>query len=128
MSSSEDRIQGLMATWSQLLIKWTDVVNRLYLAEDYRNFWRMVKFVIKESPKAIKDPLSGDIEKVDALLKQVGREVAKNFTSPYERARELRKQRNKIITTLGCDVWFKFHDILDQRGYKEKKGGGIFEE
>ena len=127
MSSSEDRIQGLMATWSQLLIKWTDVVNRLYLAEDYRNFWRMVKFVIMESPKAIKESLLGDIEKVDALLNKVEKEVAKNFTSPYERARELRRRRNKIITSLGCDVWFKFHDILDQRGYKEKKGG-IFEE
>jgi len=127
MSSSEDRIQRLMATWSQLLIKWTDVINKLYLEEDYRNFWRMVKFVIMESPKAIKESLLGDIEKVDALLRKVEEEVIKNFTSPYERARELRRRRNKIITSLGCDVWFKFHDILDQRGYKEKKGG-IFEE
>jgi len=127
MSSSEDHIQRLMVTWSQLLIKWTDVVNRLYLEEDYKNFWRMVKFVIMESPRAIKKSLLGDIEKVDALLRKVEEEVMKNFTSPYERARELRRRRNKIITSLGCNVWFRFHDILDQRGYKEKKGG-IFEE
>ena len=121
------QVKDLVRDWNAYVVAWTHRITEKYEKSDYEGFWRMAKFFIRTFPPEVKQEIESDIRKVDKTLNLVSRIKPKLGMDRYIVRKMLRERRNKVITTLGVRVWFKFHDILANRGYKERKGG-IFEE